>query len=318
MFKRKSFNYILLIVLMGISLLIGNVAFDIKDLLYLEPEAINLFFTSRLPRLLSLIATGAGLSISGLVMQKLVQNKFVSPSTTGVTEFGKLGILIGLVFFPTMGTMNKTIFAFIFALLGSFIFVTIVNRLQTKDIIIVPLLGMMLGMIVEAITTFIALKFDLNQTLEAHTTGSFSALIKGRYELLYLMIPAVILAYTFAHRFNIVALGEDTSVSLGVNYQLTLSIGMIIVTVISALVLTTVGSVPFVGLIVPNMISLRYGDNIKDTLPQTALLGMILVLATDIISRVIIFPYEVSLSLTLGIVGCILFITMILRDYKHA
>lgn len=314
----KKLSLVIIVVLSIVSLSIGNMQFSWVDLFNQDAAAMELFLTSRLPRLLAIILTGIGLSISGLIMQQLVRNKFVSPSTAATADSAKLGIMISLVLFPHLSTMTRSLFAFVFALLGTGLFVWMIQKIKWKDIVFVPLLGMMLGMVIDSITTFLAMKYDVIQVLSGYMVGNFTLTIKGRYELLYALVPVIIVTYLFARQFNIASLGEDYAKNLGLNYERVMILGIVIISLNSALIISTIGSIGFVGLIVPNIVSMLYGDKIENTLSITAQFGVIFLLAADILSRLIIYPYEIPISLTVGVIGSIFFLIIILRGNKNA
>lgn len=203
--------------------------------------------------------------------------------------------------------------AFVFALAGNFLFMKILERIKFNDAIFIPLVGLMLGNIVSSIATFIAYKYDLIQNLSSWLQGDFSLVVKGRYELLYLSIPLLIIAYVYADKFTVAGMGESFSVNLGLKYKRVVNIGLIIVSLIASLVILTVGMLPFLGLIIPNMVSIYKGDNLRSSLPHTALLGAVFVLFCDILGRVIIFPYEISIGLMVGVIGSGIFLYMLLR-----
>ena len=313
----KKFSWLIIAILSIISLSIGNMQFNYIDLINGDSETIHLFLTSRLPRLLAVILTGIGLSISGLIMQQLVRNKFISPSTAATSDSARFGIMVSLILFPYIGTVSRSLFAFVFALLGTGLFVWMIQKIKMKDIIFVPLLGLMLGMVIDSITTFLAMKYDVVQVLSGYMVGSFTLTIKGRYELLYFLVPLTIITLVYARSFSIASMGEDFALNLGLNYQKILIIGIIIVSLNSALIISTVGNISFVGLIIPNLVSMMYGDKLEDTLSITAKFGVIFLLLADIISRVIIYPYEVPISLTVGVIGSLSFLILILRGQKY-
>ena len=143
-------------------------------------------------------------------------------------------------------------------------------------------------------------------------------ILKGKYEILFLIIPLVVVAFMYAKKFTLAALGEDMAINLGLSYQKVVKIGVLIVAVISALVVVTVGSIPFIGLIVPNIISMFMGDNLKGSLDITALSGGIFVLICDIFGRIVIYPYELPISLTVGVIGSIIFLFLIIRNQKYS
>ena len=218
---------------------------------------------------------------------------------------------------PGATIMKKMIISFIFAGLGTILFMKMIKAIKIKNIIFIPLIGMMLGKIIGSITTFFAYKYDLVQNISSWMEGDMSLIMKGSYELLYLSVPMVIIAFLYANKFTIVGMGEDFAINLGVNYNFVVNVGLAIVSLICAVTIITVGNIPFLGLIIPNIVSLYSGDNLKKTLYHTALLGPIFLLACDILGRFIIFPFEMSISLTVGVIGSIIFLYMIIRGSKN-
>lgn len=314
---KKSYLVITLVILSVISLFIGVSDISVIDVIKLDPKALELLFISRFPRLISIVVTGVGMSISGLIMQQISRNKFVSPSTAATMDSAKLGVLVSMIFFTSASIFQRMMLSFVFSLLGTFLFMYLLRKIKFKNIIFVPLLGILLGNLIDSITTFFAYRHNLIQTLTAWMIGDFSLIIKGRYELLYLTIPLVIVAVLYANKFTIAGMGEDFSKNLGLNYNRVINIGLIIVSLVTASVLVTVGSIPFLGLIVPNIVSIYKGDNVSKTIWETALFGAILLLICDIIGRLIIFPYEISIGLTVGVVGSVIFLTLLLRRVKY-
>lgn len=260
---KLKYLSLLLIVFSFISLFIGVKDISPLDLFSLTESQMQTLLVSRIPRLAALIIAGVSMSIAGLIMQQLSRNKFVSPTTAGTMDSAKFGILVSLMLFAGATPMQKLLVAFVFALLGTFIFMRILDRIKFKDSIFIPLVGLMFGNIVGSITTFFAYKNDLVQNISSWMLGDFSTIIKGQYELIYLSIPLVILAYVFANKFTVAGMGEDFSVNLGMNYKAVVNVGLVIVALISSVVILTVGTIPFLGLVVPNIVTLYIGDNLK-------------------------------------------------------
>lgn len=306
------------IVLSFISLFIGAIDIRIMDLFNGKTDKIEIFLISRVPRLMAIILAGAGMSIAGLIMQSLSRNKFVSPTTAGTLDAAKLGILISMLFFTNISYTGKVIFSFVFALVGTFVFMQILDRIKFKDVIFVPLIGIMYGNILSSITTFFAYEADLLQNISSWLMGSFTLVIAGRYELLYLSVPAVILAYLYANKFTVAGMGEDFAKNLGLSYKLVLNLGLILVAIISTTVVLTVGVIPFLGLIVPNIVSLYLGDNLRKTIPHTAVLGVVFLLLCDIIGRIVIHPYEIPVNVTVAVIGSAIFLIMLFRGRAYA
>ena len=314
---KKRYLFIILIILSIISLFVGVTNISVNDILSFNIDKIEILLISRLPRLIAIIGAGVRLSISGLIMQQISKNKFVSPTTAATADFAKLGILFCIMIIPGATIMQKMIISFIFAGLGTILFMKMIKAIKIKNIIFIPLIGMMLGKIIGSITTFFAYKYDLVQNISSWMEGDMSLIMKGSYELLYLSVPMVIIAFLYANKFTIVGMGEDFAINLGVNYNFVVNVGLAIVSLICAVTIITVGNIPFLGLIIPNIVSLYSGDNLKKTLYHTALLGPIFLLACDILGRFIIFPFEMSISLTVGVIGSIIFLYMIIRGSKN-
>lgn len=312
----KFILIIILIVLSAVSLLTGAGSLGIADLIAAEPDALLLFRESRLPRLLAILLAGSGLSIAGLIMQQLLRNRFVSPSTAATMDSARLGVLTAMLFFSGAGSVQKMLVAFVFAMAGTFLFLGILRRVKVKNAIMVPLIGIMVGNIIDSVTTFISYRTDMIQNVNSWLHGSFSMVLKGQYEFLFLLLPAVLVTYVFARQFTIVGLGEDMARNLGLKYNQVLHIGILLVALISSLVLVTVGSIPFLGLIVPNLVTLIFGDNTEKNLTLTALSGAIVLLAADILGRVVIYPYEVTVSVTAGILGGVTFLLLLLKGER--
>ncbi len=309
---------ILLVVFGIISLFIGVIRINLDDIFSLSTTQLEIILLTRIPRLIAILLTGMSLSICGLIMQQLTQNKFVSPTTAGTMDCAKLGILISLIFFAGASFFTQALIASIFALLGSFIFIQILRKIKLKDVIFVPLIGLMFGGIINAITTFFAYALNYVQNIQGWLQGSMANVMQGNYELLYISLPLFILAYFLAHKITIAGMGEDLALNLGVSYNTILFSGLIIVSIITSVVIVSVGVIPFLGLIIPNLVAIYRGDNLKKNLIYIALCGALFLLVCDIISRLVIFPFEMPLSITTGVLGSLIFIFLLLKRKTYA
>lgn len=299
------------------SLFIGVLDIDVSGLIHGDTKQWETFLISRLPRLLAILCTGVGMSVAGLIMQQLCMNKFVSPTTGATISSAQFGILLALLFMPGSTLWGRAIFSFGCAILGTWIFVWFIQRIRYKDVVMVPLVGIMFGNVISGITNFLAYKYDMTQALSSWQVGHFSMVLRGRYEIVYLVVPLVILAFIFANHFNIVGMGKDFSKNLGVRYEPVLFMGLSIAAMITASVVVIVGSISYIGLIVPNVVAMFKGDKIRGTIVDTALFGAIFVLACDMIGRMIIAPFELPIELVVGILGSIVFIVMLLYRLRH-
>ncbi|MDN3449049.1 ABC transporter permease [Planococcus sp. APC 3906] len=315
---KKRILIPILIILSFVSLFVGVSSISPVDLLDFGSEETQIFLISRLPRLAAILLAGAGMSMAGLIMQQLSRNKFVSPTTAGTLDATRLGILVSMLLFANASMLEKMVVAFAFALAGTFLFMQILDRIKFKDAIFIPLVGLMFGNILSSITTFFAYRADVIQNMSAWLQGDFSMIMKGSYELLYISVPVFIIAYIYANRFTVAGMGEDFSKNLGLKYRSVVNVGLVLVALITATVVLTVGMIPFLGLIIPNIVSIFKGDHLQKTLPHTAMLGAIFLLLCDILGRVLIYPYEISISLMVGVIGSAIFLFLLFRRRAYA
>ena len=279
-------------------------------------DGAAMFGITRLPRTIALVLAGAAMAVSGLVMQLLTQNRFVEPSTTGTTEWAGLGLLFVMVVAPTSSILVKMIGAVIFSFLGTVVFFLFLRRVTLRSSLIVPIIGIMLGAVVSAISTFFALMTDMLQQLGIWFMGSFTAVYKGQYEVLWIVLLVLVAVYIFADRLTVVGLGEDVATNVGLNYNRMLLLGTGLIAIATGVVTVVVGSLPFLGLIVPNIVSMMRGDDLRSNVPWVCLLGIGIVTVCDLVGRVIIAPFEMPVSVILGVIGAIVFIIMIVRSTR--
>lgn len=304
-------NLILLLLLVfGLAILsIFTGAYNIRE----NPEGWKMIFITRIPRTLSLMLTGLAISMAGVVMQLISQNKLVEPTTTGTIEWAGLGLILAYILVPSASLFVRTSFSIVFAFIGSMVFFLLLRNIKFKSSLFVPIIGIMMGAVVSAISTFVALEFDMMQSLEVWFAGSFAPMQKGRYEYLYLIIVISVIIYIYADKLTLAGLGEAVSTNLGLNYKRIILVGNILISLATGLVASVVGNVPFLGIIIPNLVSIYRGDNLRENLPYIALISMLVIIIADLISRTIIAPFEVPVSLILGSLGSISFLILLFR-----
>lgn len=279
-------------------------------------DGAAMFGITRLPRTIALVLAGAAMAVSGLVMQLLTQNRFVEPSTTGTTEWAGLGLLVVMAVAPTASILTKMIGAVVFSFLGTVVFFLFLRRVTLRSSLIVPIIGIMLGAVVSAVSTFFALMTDMLQQLGIWFMGSFTAVYKGQYEVLWIVLLVLVAVYIYADRLTVVGLGEDVATNVGLNYNRMLLLGTGLIAIATGVVTVVVGSLPFLGLIVPNIVSMVRGDDLRSNVPWVCLLGIGIVTVCDLVGRVIIAPFEMPVSVILGVIGAIVFIIMIVRSTR--
>ena len=298
---------IAVIILGAISLVTG--VYDIRG----QEDGMRMFFITRVPRTAALMLTGAAMSMSGLVMQLVTQNRLVEPTTTGTIEWAGLGLVFVYLMFPAPTLVMRMTGAIIFSFAGTMVFFLFLRRVKLRSSLIVPIIGMMLGAVISAVSTFVGLAFQMTQSIENWFVGSFAAVQIGRYEYLWLIVVVTVLIFVFADRLTLAGLGEDVATSLGANYNRIIILGTGIISLAVGIVAAVIGNLPFLGLIVPNIVSMHRGDDLRSNLPWVCVLGMGAITLCDIISRTIIMPFEVPVSLILGTIGAVTFVFIILK-----
>ena len=276
-------------------------------------DGAQMFAITRIPRTIALVLAGAAMAMCGLVMQMITQNRFVEPTTTGTTEWAGLGLLLVMIVAPDSPLVVKMIVAVITAFIGTSIFFAFLQRITLRSSVIVPIVGIMLGAVVGAVSTFIALQTDMLQSLGIWFAGSFTGIIQGKYEPLLVVIVVVVAVFVAADRFTAAGLGEEFSTNIGLNYRAVVLLGTGLIAIATGIVTVVVGNLPFLGLIVPNIVSMFRGDDLRSNLPWVALTGIALVTVCDLLGRTIIAPFEVPVSLILALVGAVVFIALIVR-----
>lgn len=302
---------IIVVIILGIISLFTGV-YDIRG----QADGKDMFFITRVPRTAALMLTGAAMSMSGLVMQLITQNRLVEPTTTGTIEWSGLGLLLVYLFFPSPTLMLRMTGAIVFSFVGTMIFFLFLKRIKLRSSLIVPIIGMMLGAVISAVSTFVGLTFQMTQNIESWFVGSFASVQIGRYEYLWLIVIITALIFIYADRFTLAGLGEDVAKSLGVNYNRIVLLGTGLISFAVGIVTAVIGNLPFLGLIVPNIVSMYRGDDLRSNLPWVCVLGMGTITLCDIISRTIIMPFEVPVSLILGTVGSVVFIVILMRQRR--
>lgn len=301
--------------LVWVSLFTGIKNIQFSEL-FTDPEKWMFFMISRFPRTLSLVLIGAGLSIAGFIMQQIAQNKFVSPTTAGSLDAAKMGILFSLILLPQATLIGKMISALLFTFLASLVFMLIIRKVKFRNSVFIPLAGIMFGNILGAIATFFAYKNNIVQNTQEWMLGDFSAVMQGQYETIYLILPIVILTYIYADRLTIVGMGDSFARNLGLSYGTVVNMGLFAVSLIVSASVVTVGAIPFVGLVIPNIVSMILGDNLRKTLPYSALVGAAFLLFCDILGRIMIFPYEIPIGMMVGVIGGITFLILIIKKSR--
>lgn len=311
------YSALILLLLLFVSVSVGVADFSWLQLWSLS-DSSQLLLSSRLPRTLALVLTGSSMAVAGLIIQMLMKNRFIEPGMVGASQSAMLALLLMALYLPATALLWKMSVAAVAALGGMLVFMLLISRLPPTAQLMVPLVGIVFGSVIESVAVFIAYETDMLQMLGVWQLGDFSGVLQGRYELLWLTGLMALAAYRMADQLTIAGLGDTVSTNLGLNRRTVLWTGLVIVALITSLVMITIGNIPFIGLVVPNIVSRLMGDKLRSSLPAVALLGASAVLLCDIIGRLVRFPFEIPVATIFGILGTVLFLYLLLRTPSHA
>ncbi|MBB1577258.1 MAG: iron chelate uptake ABC transporter family permease subunit [Propionibacterium sp.] len=315
--RRRLLTAPLLLGLLGVvalaalSLMVG--VYDVVG----AQDGAHIFALTRIPRTITLLLAGSAMAMSGLVMQQIAQNRFVEPTTTGTNEWAGLGLLCVLILFPEAPLLVKMVVAILSAFTGTMIFFLILRRIRLRSAMIVPIVGIMLGAVVGAVSSYLAQAANMLQTLGVWFQGSFASAIQGQYEPVWAVVFVVAGVFVVADQFTIAGLGEDVATNVGLDHRKVVLLGTGMIAATTGLITVGIGHLPVLGLIVPNIVSIWRGDNLRSNLPWVCLLGAAAVTICDIIGRIVIMPFEVPVGTILAVVGAFTFAFLLLRRQKN-
>ena len=218
-----------------------------------------------------------------------------------------------MLWLPNASGLLRTTAAFLFSYAGVLLFLWLSRLIPKKDPMVLPLTGVMFGNVIDAVSSFLAYRFQLVQNVSSWLQGNFATVIKGNYELIYLTLPVFALLYFLAYEITIAGLGETAAKNLGINYHVLRLLVFALVAFASSVVLLLVGSVPFLGVIIPNIVALFAGDHVRNNLFLISFSGSAFLLLCDLLARILIAPYELPVSVVAGTIGGISFLVLLMR-----
>lgn len=292
----------------------------------------RIIWNIRLPQALTAIVCGAGLAVAGVAMQSILRNPLASPFTLGISNAGAFGAAVAIIFLGT-GRMTSTtagavminnpylttIVAFIFCMLATIAIITIA-KVKASSPEVVILAGVALSSLFTAGVMFLQY-FSDDAQLAAVVHWTFGDVGRAGWSEFYLMAGIVVLAciYFIANRWNYNAMdaGDETAKGLGVNVEQLRNVGMIVAALVTAVLVSFLGVIGFVGLVCPHMVRRIIGDEQRYLIPGSIVMGGILLLASDTVARLIVAPYVLPVAILTAFMGAPVFIYLLLRGYNR-
>ena len=265
----------------------------------------------RLPRTLAATLCGMALALSGSLLQKVLHNPLAGPSIIGVNSGAGLFALLGSVFFPHLIAINA-LFAFIGALGTSLLVFFLARRAGSTQLTIIlagVAVSSLLGSFTDALLT---LKPDAQMGRLDFLIGSFAHVPFSQVaHTAPIILGSVILALLLSHDLNILALGDDVALSLGLEVGKTRLLALILAALLSGSVVSMCGLIGFVGLVVPHMVRSVIGEDSPLFLLFAALGGAMITLGCDLLARTLFSPYELPVGIVLSFLGSPFFLFLL-------
>ena len=314
----------------------GMSASDALSALFGRGTAANLRIVRsiRIPRILAAVIAGAGLSISGLVMQTTLNNAMASPSTLGVSNAAVFGANLSIIAFAGgfLATGNNpadfavgadpyatSLIAFVFSV-ASVLLILALCRIRSFSPNAVVLAGIAIGSVWTAATTVLQF-YATDVGLSAAVIWSFGDLGRATYETDLIMAVTVLVGYAFfrlmSWRYNALLSGEATAQTMGVQVERLRFCSMLLASMITAVCVSFLGVIGFVGVICPHVIKRLVGQDHRVTLPLSALCGSLLLLLSDTLSRSIGGGSALPVGAVTSLLGAPFFIAIIFTGREH-
>ncbi|MTD41484.1 iron chelate uptake ABC transporter family permease subunit [Erwinia sp. CPCC 100877] len=293
-------------------------AFSVLKAALLHYDSANqnqVIMMSRLARVLVASLVGASLALSGFIMQLQYQNDLADPSLMGVSDGSALVIAVSMIFMNQLTTIERIIFS-IFGSLLAYVFISYIFRMSfiNQSQLSFPLIGIVVSMLLSSITTFLVSYYDLAQSV---TSWYNSRLYRVSFEDVIYFLPVLLLLIglliIFRKQMDVYAYGAEITVSLGMNRKRWVRLYSLAVVILTGVSVAIVGRLSFVGLIVPHMVKLVLGKRYSVTIFFVPIVGSLLVLISDYVSRFVNYPFETPVGVVIALIGVPVFLYLIRR-----
>ncbi|KEH98875.1 iron ABC transporter permease [Clostridium botulinum C/D str. BKT12695] len=320
--KLKLLIILISLVLLGVLIIvtigIGSVSISVKEIIdtFLgHGNEINesIIMDMRLPRIIIAVFVGAGLSISGALLQSIMNNPLADPGITGVSSGASLLAITVMLYFPNLHGILP-LMAFLGAILACMM-VFILSWDKGLNPMRVILSGVAVNAVFVGATSLLSiLNSDKIQGILLWINGSIA--YKGWTEVKYLVpysIIGIILSLLCAKGANLLALGDDVATNLGVNVTKTRFLVALVAVFLAGVSTSVVGIIGFIGLIVPHICRLILGHDYKYLIPMSAIMGGILLLLADTLARFVARPVELPVGILMAMLGGPFFLFLLRR-----
>ena len=293
--------------------------FNIGDSTIGTGAVADVVWLIRMPRIVLAIAVGAGLSVVGIVMQAIVKNPLADPYILGVSSGASLGATLAVVLGigSVFGSNSLGVMGFIGAFGVSILVLMISNIGGRSNSIKLLLAGMALSSVCSSFSSFLVYISDDSQKLKTITFWLMGSLAGAKWNEIVIILPVIILGTIFFitqyRTLNLMLLGDEVSITLGTDLHKFRIIYLLITSLMIGLLVYVSGMIGFVGLIIPHIVRIIFGTDHKKIIPITALLGSIILIWADVLSRALIKGTEIPIGIVISIIGSPLFVWLMIK-----
>ena len=281
----------------------------------LAPLIETTLWRLRLPRILLALLTGAGLAVSGCAFQSLFSNPLATPDTLGVASGASFGAALGLIF--GFGILGVQLMSFVLGITAVVLTVITGSGKGRNGMSGVVLAGIMIGSLFSALISLVKFTADTESELPAITYWLMGSLDSASYKTLALGAPSIIVGilvlFLIRWRMNLLPLSEEEATASGVNIKLLRTITILCATMITASCVSMCGQVGWVGLLVPHICRMKFGNNHLKLIPASILFGAAFMVAVDTIARSITAS-SLPISILTAIIGAPFFIVLMRKS----
>ncbi len=314
MIKKIFLITIIIITISIFYIFIGSEFYSLSELIN-KPEVQNIFLKVRIPRLILGILAGASLAIAGTYMQVITKNEIASPSILGVVDGATLGVVVSFAFFPSAQILFTSILSIIFSLITTFIIFLFTTKIKdglskTK----LAIIGIIVSSYIGAITTIVAISIGGKLSIDRFFLGGLTNTSLKEASLMLIIFTICIIPLIYFNKYMVyLKLEDDVINTLGINTVVLKTSMLLLAVILSASAISLIGKVAFLGLIAPNIAKIIVNDKYGYLTVVSALIGILLILIADIIAQLINYPYEISLTVILTIIGVPYFFYLVFK-----
>ncbi|MBK5350107.1 iron ABC transporter permease [Bacillus sp. TH44] len=265
----------------------------------------QIIYELRLPRVIGAAVVGAAFAVAGAVMQGVTRNPLADAGVLGINTGAMFVVALSFAFFPHMPYSYLMIVSFIGAVLST-VLIFIIGSATSGGLtpMRLTIAGAVMAALLHSLSSGVAIYYDLSQDLAFWYAGGVAGV---KWEHLKFLVPIILITIVFAtalgRSISLISMGDDVATNLGVKTNRTRILGMITVVILAGVSVSAVGSIGFVGLVIPHIARKLVGVNYQLIIPMSALLGAILLVLADLGARTVNPPKELAIGIMVALVG---------------